>query len=168
MGSERLEVVGVDGDAGLLHVREHVDQRQLDLGQQAGAAALLHLAVERLGEVEDRAGVQHRGVARGTSRRRRRAGSSKRAVLVGLALGRPQLAAEVAQGEVGQVVGALVGLDEVGRERGVADQARERPAVGGQREHRPLGVVEHLGRPGSASQSASAASSSGVTSATST
>ena len=137
---ELLEMVDVDGDADLLHVREHVDQRQLDLGQQAGAAGGLHLAVERLGEVDDRPRVQHR-------RRGDVVAAADRLVeehvLVGLALG-AQLAPEVAQGEVGQVVGALVGLDEVGRERGVADQARERPAVRGQREHRPLGVVEHL------------------------
>ena len=56
-----------------------------------------------------------------------------------------QLALEVAQGQVGQVVGALVGPDEVGRERGVAGQPGERPAARGQREHRALGVVEHLG-----------------------
>ena len=57
---QRLEVVDVDGDAGLLHLGQQVDQRQLDLGQQGGAAALLELLVERLGQVEDGPGVQHR------------------------------------------------------------------------------------------------------------
>ena len=60
--SSDCEVVDVDGDAGLLHQREQVDQRQLDLGQQPAAAALLDLVVERVGEVDDSAGVEHRGV----------------------------------------------------------------------------------------------------------
>ncbi len=149
MALELLEVVDVDGDADLLHVLEHVDQRQLDLRQQAGAAGCLHLAVERLGEVDDGARVQHRrrgDVVAAPGR------VVEQRVLVGLALG-AQLATEVAQGEVGQVVGALVGLDEVGRQRGVADQALERPAVRGQGQLGSLGVVEDLragrvGQPG--------------------
>ena len=67
-------------------------------------------------------------------------------VVVGRAL--LELALEVAQGEVGEVVGALVGAHEVGRQRGVADQPVERPVACRQREHRALGVVEHLGPPG--------------------
>ena len=59
---EGLEVVEVDGDPDLLHAGEAVHQRQLDLGQQPGAAVLLDLLVERLGQVEHRAGVQHRGL----------------------------------------------------------------------------------------------------------
>ena len=44
---------------------QQVHQRQLDAGQQPGAAALLQLVVERLGEVEDRPGLQHRRVPGG-------------------------------------------------------------------------------------------------------
>ena len=57
---ERLEVVEVDGDAGLLHRGQQVDQRQLDVGEQPGATGLLDLAVEGVGEVEYGARVQHR------------------------------------------------------------------------------------------------------------
>ena len=52
---------------------------------------------------------------------------------------------QVAQGEVGQVVGALVRADQVGRERGVLGDPDERPAVGCERQRRTLGVVQHLG-----------------------
>ena len=83
------------------------------------------------------------------------------AELVGVDGVLPQLALEVAQGQVGEVVGALVGLDEVGRERGVDREAGELPAVRGQREARPLGVVDRLGRArGRPARPATAASSS--------
>ena len=62
---ERLELLDVDGDTGALHVREQVHQRQLHVGEQPGAAALLELGVERLGQVEHRPRLQHRGVAGG-------------------------------------------------------------------------------------------------------
>ena len=64
---ERLQLVDVDGDAGLLHPGQQVDQRQLDVGQQPGAAAVLELLVQRRGQVEHGARVQHL-----RSRRRRR------------------------------------------------------------------------------------------------
>ena len=57
-----------------------------------------------------------------------------------------QLAAKVAQGQVGEVVGTLVGPDEVRRQRGVADQSVERPPPRSQGQHRALRVVQHLGR----------------------
>ena len=61
---QRLEVIGVDRDADLLHRGEQVDERQLHLGQQPRAAVLLDLVVERFGEVEDRARVEHRDLRR--------------------------------------------------------------------------------------------------------
>ena len=128
-----------------LHLGEQVDQRQLDLGEQPGAPALLELVVERGGQVEHRPGVQHLGLAGP-----RPAGPDVTVEPVEAELavvGRPlaQLALEVADGEVGQVVGALVGAGEVGRQRGVALEAGQRHPAGGEGEHRPLGVVEHLG-----------------------
>ena len=92
---------------------------------------------KRRRQVDHRAGVEHR-----------RGGGVGRAVVeqgalvaVGLSL---ELAAQVAQGQVGQVVGALVGTGEVRRERGVAHDPREHPPVRGERELGPLGVVEDL------------------------
>ena len=41
---------------------EQVDERELDLGQQAGAPGLLDLAVEGVGQVEHGARVEHRRV----------------------------------------------------------------------------------------------------------
>ena len=55
-----------------------------------------------------------------------------------------QLAAQHPQGEVAEVVGTLVRLDEVGRERGVARQPGQGPATSRQRLRRPLGVVQDL------------------------
>ena len=139
---QRLQVVDVDGDAGLLHQRQQVDERQLHLGQQPGAAALLDLGVEGVGEVDDRAGVQHRGVGGVGGHRLVERVEGQLAVVGGALL---QLALEVAQGQVGQVVGALVGAGEVRRQGGVADQSPQRPAARRQREHRALRVVQHLG-----------------------
>ncbi len=61
-----------------------------------------------------------------------------------LVAGLCQLAVEVAQAQVRQVVGALVGRDQVGGERGVLDDALQRPALGGEREQLALDVVQHL------------------------
>ena len=58
------EQVGVHRDPGLLHGDQVVDQRQLHVGQESGAAVLLDLLVERLGEIEHRARVQHGGLGR--------------------------------------------------------------------------------------------------------
>ena len=49
----------VGGDAGPLHARQHVDERQLDLAQQPGAAPPLEVGLERLGQVEHRVGADH-------------------------------------------------------------------------------------------------------------
>ncbi len=57
-----------------------------------------------------------------------------------------QLAAQVPQDEVGQVEAALVGPAQVGRQRGVADDAGEGQPPGVEREHRALRVVQHLRR----------------------
>ena len=100
---------------------------------------LLHGAVEGVGEVEDGARGEHGGVAgRGVVH-------GVEAELVGVDGVLAQLALEVAQGQVGQVVGALVGLDEVGGEGGVDVEPGERPAAGGQGQARAVGVVERLG-----------------------
>ena len=109
------------------------------------AAALLDLVVERVGEVDDRAGVQHRGVG-GVGGARVVERVEGQLPVIGRAL--LELALEVAQRQVGQVVGPLVGPGEVGREGGVADQPAQRPAARRQGEHRPLGVVQHLGARG--------------------
>ena len=142
---EGAEVVAVDGDAGPLHLGQQVDQRQLDLGEQPGAAALLELVVERRGQVEHRAGVQHLGLAGAGAAGPDVTVETLQAELPVVGRPLPQLALEVADGQVGQVVGALVGPGEVRRQRGVALQAGQRHPARREGEHRPLGVVEHLG-----------------------
>ena len=139
---ELLEELVVDGDADLLHAGQHVDERQLDVGEQAGAAALGQLVVEGRGEVEHGTGVQHRRLAAAL------VVDPVEAELAVVARPGLQLTLEVAHGEVREVVGPLVGPGQVGRQRRVAIQAEQGPAAGGQRQHRPLGVVEHLRLPG--------------------
>ena len=56
----------------------------------------------------------------------------------------PQLPAQVAQREVGEVEAALAGPGEVGGERGVAGEPRERPAAAAQRVQRGFDVVRGL------------------------
>ena len=120
-------------------------QRQLDVAQQRGAAGRLELLGERRREVEDGAGPHHRVLPP----RRPVVAEVEQCPGRSSSVSAAQLATEVAQHEVGQVVGALVGPDEVGRERGVGRRARERPAPRREREQRALGVVQHLGpRPG--------------------
>ncbi len=80
------EHVEVGGDADLLKTRQHADQGQLDVGEQAGGAALAEVAVEGRREVEhglsahdlvDRVAVFVEAVER-ELRLRRRAASSAR------------------------------------------------------------------------------------------
>ena len=118
-----LEVVDVDRDARALHAGEHVHERQLDVGEQPGATPLLELGVERVGQVEDGPRLQHRGVAGGVLPHAVEGQLAVVDVLTGL-----ELALEVAQRQVGQVVGALVGAREVGRQRGVGRQAARGPS----------------------------------------
>ena len=162
------EVLGVDGDAGALEVARAGRRAAAPPRRAAATPPCSSTAVSSaVGEVEHRAGVQHRGLAGagvGPSR------VSKLSWPGRVLLGRPclQLALEVAQGQVGEVVGALVGPHEVRREGGVADQPGQRPAARRERQHRALRVVQHLGaRSASPSQAATAASSSGVSSAAS-
>ena len=134
------EAVDVDRDAGLLHAGQRPISGQLDVAQQLGAAVLVDRVVERVGEVED-----GRGPAASPSRASS-ASPSKSSVSWSASPVPGAAHGEVAQGEVGEVVGALVGLDEVGRERGVAreagpaaSRARPAPASGPWRRGSPWG-----------------------------
>ena len=140
---------------------EHLDQRQLHLGQQPGGllAVAGQLGVERVGQVERGPGAQHQ-VLLG----RAVVAEPVEGELAGLRRVDPQLAVQVAQRQVGQVVGALVGPGQVGGERGVAGEPAQLPAVRGERQQRRLGVVQHLGparvgQPGRRPRRSSAASS---------
>ena len=115
------------------------DQRQLDVAQQPGRRLGLELGVEPVGEVEDRAGADHVGLGR-----RRLVLAVEGQLAAAVVLG-PQLAAQVAQRQVGEVVAALVGHREVRRQRGVAGDPGQLPAARGEGEPRPLGVVQRLG-----------------------
>ena len=139
LGLEPLEVVDVDRDADLLHPHQRGDERELDLAQEAGAAVLLDRTVECSGQVEDRPCREHRRVAG------RRVVEGVEAELVDVGRVLAQLSLEVAQGQVGQGVGTLVGLDEIGGEGGVDLEAGQLPSAGGEREARAVGVVEDLG-----------------------
>ena len=111
----------VDGDAGALHAGEDLDERELEVAQQLGAAGLLEPLGEHLGELEHGTGAHHR-VALG---RVVVGGEVEHALVTGGGLGL-ELAAEVAHDEVLEVERPLVGPHEVGRERGVGDDAGQR------------------------------------------
>ena len=133
----------VDGDARGLQIGEHVLQRQLQPGQELGARLLGELGVERIGQLGHRGRRDHlRGGPLGVGL----LCSAQERQLAALVLaGQPQLPAQVAQREIGEVEAALAGAGEVGRERGVAGEARERPAAAAQRVQRGFDVVCGLG-----------------------
>ena len=128
----------VDCDADPLHLRQEIDQRQLDVGEQLRTTVSRNRLIEGLGQIEHGAGLQHQTPPVV-------AVDGVEAELAGVSQGLLQLSLEVAHSQVSQVVGTLIGTHEVGRERGVADQALQRPAVGVKRLHRTLGVVHDLG-----------------------
>ena len=53
-GRHARQVVHVGGDAGLLHLGQHADQRQLDVPQQRPGAALGQVLVQRVGQLPGR------------------------------------------------------------------------------------------------------------------
>ena len=99
---ELLQIRPVDGDPVALHPGDHVDQRQLDVREQRRTGLLLELGVERVGQVGDRAGAQHR-VVRG-----RAALDVVEAELAVVGLLVAQLALEVPHSQVGKIVRPLV------------------------------------------------------------
>ncbi len=139
------QVGRVGGDAGPLHLREHLEQGQLDVVEQPGRKVTLaaQLLGDGVGEVEGRAGAQHEPLL----------GLGRLALqpfdvegeLAGVGRVDPQLPLEVAQREVVEVVRTLIGAGQVGRERRVAGDAVQRPTAGDEREQRRLDVVQHLG-----------------------
>ncbi|GGT54426.1 hypothetical protein GCM10010177_08460 [Actinomadura citrea] len=136
------QVVGVDGDARAFHGGQDADQRQLDLVQEAGGAALFEVLVEDVGEFGDGARADGEGFG---GLFLPGAVQGQLAGVLGFAA---QLAVQVAQGEVGEVERALAGEREVGGERGVAGDALQPHAARGERQHRALGLVDRLGAGG--------------------
>ncbi len=133
------QMVGVGRDPGPFHPGEHRDQRELDVAQQRGGTAAGQVGVEGVGELQRRAGPHDVGGGRGRLVR------PVDGQLPCLGRLRAQVASQVAQDEVGEVEGALAGQGQVGGERGVAGDAGEGEAAGGEREDRPLDVVDGLG-----------------------
>ena len=137
LGQGRL----VDGDAGALHPREDVDERQLEVAQQLGAAGLLEPLGEHRRQLEHGARPHHGVAGRGVVVGREVEHPLRARGLLGL-----ELAAQVAHHEVLEVVGALVGAHEVGGERGVAGDPGQLEPARRQGLELFLGVVQHLGR----------------------
>ena len=118
----RLEQrVGVGGDADRLHVGQHEGQRQLELGEQRAARRRCSSSASKASaRSRDRRGPHRLGLGE------RVVGLVEAAVegeLAGLLDVAAQLAVQVAQRQVGQVEGALVGPQQVGRQLGVAGDA---------------------------------------------
>ena len=136
LGVERVEVVGVDGDAVGLHAEQDVDERQLDVAQQRQRRLRLQLLLQDSPQLECRMGALHGDL---------RATVVVEGQLAGVVVGGHELTVQVADRQVGEVVGALVGLDQVGGQRGVGRDAGQRPSLGRKRMRLALGVVQHLG-----------------------
>ena len=130
----------VDGDAGALHPRQDLDERQLEVAEQLGAAGLVEPLVEHGGELEHGPGPDHRVAGGGVVVCREVEHPLVAGGLLGL-----ELAAQVAHHEVLEVVGPLVGAHQVGGQRRVAGDAGEGQPSRGQRLELLLGVVQHLG-----------------------
>ena len=126
------------------------DERQLDLGEQRGAAALVELGVEADGEVEHGAGPHHRRGAPAS------ASSVSSDSCPESSASAAQLAVQVAQRQVDEVEGALSGQHEVGGERGVAGEPAERQPRARRASSGPFASCTPSARSGSASQAASA------------
>ena len=90
-------MVAVGGDADLLHPGEHPDERELDVLEQRGATALGELALEDLGQLDDRSGAHDESVS-GVGLVGAVEGQLRR--VTGL---RAELAVEEAQDQVGEV-----------------------------------------------------------------
>ena len=140
------QMLDVGGDADGLHVGQHRRQRQLQFRQQPGRAALNQVGVERVGQVGHGHGAQGLGVGR------RRVGLVLPAVerelprrCGGGDLGGPQLAVQVAQGQIGQVERPLPGQGQVRRELGVAGDPGQRQPARPQGQQRALDVMRSLG-----------------------
>ena len=157
LGLQRLQQADVDGHPGLLHPGQGALQRQLHPVQQAGPVVRLDVGVQRVGQVDHRAGPHHRRLGRDL--RARVVVAEVEGQLVGGGIERVgsgvdlELALEVADGQVGQVEGALVGSHQVGGELGVGGQPGQLPAPRPERQQRTLGVVHRLalggvGQPG--------------------
>ena len=114
-GLQRRQRVGVGRDADRLHVGEDEGQRQFQLGEQPGRAALLQLGVEGVGEIVDGGGPQRLDLGQSVVRLVQAAVKGELPGLLDVAA---QLAVQVAQREVGEVEGALVRTQQVGRRAG--------------------------------------------------
>ena len=155
LGLQRLEVVDVDRDTGLLHPGEGAQQRQLHAVEQAGAVPLLDLHVQRVGQVDHRTGPHHRRLGRHLGTRVVVTEVQRQLIGVG-ELGSAldlQLTLEIPDGQIGQIEGPLVGSGEVGGQLGVGGQAVQVPAPRPDRQQRTLRVVHRLvsgrvGQPG--------------------
>src|SRR5690606_8619655 len=118
----------VDGDADVLHLNEDIYQWQLDVGKQSLSTDLVELAAESGGKLEHGPVHDHRvlgghirgGVVLGVE--------GEHPLSTGIGLLARELAAEMPHGEVAEVVGTLVGPDQVGRQSRVALQPAQPPA----------------------------------------
>ena len=145
-GEVRLElgeVFRVGGDTDVFHLAEDHGQRLLDVHQQRLRRAVVagQLLGDGVGQVERGAGAQHDVLLRGAL-------LLAQAVEGELAVGGrvdPQLALEVAQRQVGQVIRPLVGFRQIGGQRGVDPDAGQLPAVRTERQPGRFGVVDDLG-----------------------
>ena len=129
LGLQGQQRVGVGGDADGLHVGEHVREGQLHRGEQGRGLAAAEFIVERVGEILDRGGPHGLDLGQSVVRLVQAAVQRQLHRVAVDEVVAAQLAVQGAQREVGEVEGALVGLEQVGRQLGVIGDAVQLPAV---------------------------------------
>lgn len=138
---ERGEPLLVHADPVTLHLGEDPQQGQLHVREQRPLAGALQLGLEDLGEVDHGTGPHHGGLRLGVL-----VGGEVEHALRRAGAVHGELAVQVPQRQVGQVVGTLVGAHEVGRQGGVhVHPGHLGESSGPQGLQLALGLVQHQG-----------------------
>ena len=133
---------GVELQSLALHRGEHVDQRQLDLAQQLAQAELLDAGALSVGQGGDQARFLGRVEARLAVL------TVERELAVGSVLGRGRIRGDTdprVRGQLGQLVGAALRLQQVGGEHRVVVERQLDPLACGGGEQAVASAAERLG-----------------------
>ena len=140
-GADLGQALGVELEALAFHRRQHVDQRQLDLAQQRLQAQLLDPGSLHVGQGGDQAGLLGR-VEPGLDLL---AESQLTVVLAGRRGGALGQADPGVGRQLGQLVGAALGLQQVGGDHRVVVESQVDALAGGGGEQAVAAAAERLG-----------------------
>ena len=136
------QLLQVDGDAGGLHIGQHVLHRQLHVTEQCGGVDAFQLGVQRIGQIRHGPRTQDRRLDRLLVHPVHVI--EKRKLLL-LRCIRAQFAAQVTQRKVVQGEAALPRPHQIGRQRRVGGDAVECPAAAREVVDSQLGFVQRFG-----------------------